>query len=160
MGSAQSGLGWLVVGLAAILLPGSLVAQSGPTGPGATPPAAAAPIINFDAEGALASGITPHGQAVWLGVSREFPDGTALVVRPKVGAWGARVGDGGPDDEDPAPGSFRTTLAHLHPLGASPAPPEKFQAEDVVVVVDPNQMSFSLWHLGHGQGQGGKEEAR
>ena len=227
--------------LAASLAPAALSAQTGQA-PGVA--AAGALGITFEAKAVVVTGVSPHGQVVWLGVSREFPDGTPLVmrregiaadadgsgtvrlaldggvpersvwvvvdlstgasaaapapgyprreitfseaqevywglnaaaggvetirdvrglvdllvVRPQAGAWGARVGDGGPDDEDPAPGKLATTLAHLHPVGASPSPPASFRAGDVVVAIDPNRLSFSVWHLG--QAPGPREGAR
>lgn len=64
-----------------------------------------------------------------------------LVVRPGVGAWRLRLGDGGPSDEDgSADGRLEAALDRLVPLAGGPPPPKEFQAEDFVLLVDPNSL--------------------
>lgn len=54
--------------------------------------ALAAPQVTFDAQSLVASGLTPGGEAVWLGVSRELDGWVTKVVH-----WQGRVKD---DDGD------------------------------------------------------------
>ncbi len=64
-----------------------------------------------------------------------------LVVRPGVGAWRLRLGDGGPSDEDgSADGRLEAALDRLVPLAGGPPPPKEFQPEDLVLLVDPNSL--------------------
>lgn len=67
-----------------------------------------------------------------------------VLVRPGVGAWKLRVGDGGASDEDGEPdGTLRAALASLEGIGPSPAPPpERFSPKDLLLVIDPNRMEF------------------
>jgi len=68
-----------------------------------------------------------------------------LVVRPGVGVWSLRLGDGGPDDEDgTANGRLEAALDRMTPLPGSPAPPESFQKDDVVLLIDPNLLEITL----------------
>jgi len=82
-----------------------------------------------------------------------------LVVRPGVGAWWLRAHDTGPHDHDGADDDVSTTdLEDLEPLGASPAPPGRFVAGDVLVVIDPRTLRFYATRLldtpsGNGGGQ-------
>ncbi len=73
----------------------------------------------------------------------------AVLVRPKVGAWRLRAGDGGEADEDGAPdGTLRARLQALESLGESPPPPEKLAPGDLLLVVDPNEMEILTAELG------------
>jgi hypothetical protein len=73
-----------------------------------------------------------------------------LLVRPGVGAWTLRVGDGGSSDEDRQPdGTLRAALASLEGLGPVPIPPpERFSPKDVLLVIDPNRMEFLRFQVG------------
>lgn len=72
-----------------------------------------------------------------------------LVVRPGTGAWILRLGDGGPDDADGSPdGRLEAALDRMNPLGDSPEPPQRFQRNDVVVLMDPNSMEMTLAKVG------------
>ena len=72
-----------------------------------------------------------------------------LVVRPGAGAWILRLGDGGPDDADGAPdGRLEAALDRMSPLADSPEPPQRFQRDDVVVLIDPNSMEMTLAKVG------------
>jgi hypothetical protein len=65
-----------------------------------------------------------------------------LVVRPGVGAWTLRLGDGGPTDEDgTADGRLEAALDRMEPLPGSPPPPQSFQKDDVVIVLDPKTVT-------------------
>lgn len=69
-----------------------------------------------------------------------------LYARPGEGggAWGFALDDGGGHDLDGADdGAFELSLEQLHPVGASPAePPAEMVAGDILVVVDPTQLSL------------------
>ena len=72
-----------------------------------------------------------------------------LVVRPgtgsDAGAWHLYLGDGGPGDEDGTPdGRLEAALDRMEPLAGSPPPPAKFQKDDVVLVLDPDQLEMTL----------------
>jgi hypothetical protein len=72
-----------------------------------------------------------------------------LVVRPGTGAWILRLGDGGPDDADGSPdGRLEAALDRMSPLAGSPEPPQRFQRDDVVVLMDPNSMEMTLAKVG------------
>lgn len=72
-----------------------------------------------------------------------------LVVRPGTGAWILRLGDGGPDDADGSPdGRLEAALDSMTPLADSPEPPQRFQRDDVVVLMDPNSMEMTLAKVG------------
>lgn len=78
----------------------------------------------------------------------ELPMAEFLLVRPTVGAWGLRAGDGGASDEDGQPdGRLRAALAGMWNLGDSPLPPQRLQPGDVVVVVEPQSLRFTLVRL-------------
>lgn len=68
-----------------------------------------------------ASGIAPH-------VQLDVDEVEVLYVRPRIGAWSTRSG--------------RALALHsMEPLGDSPAPPDDFAANDMIVVVDPFAMT-------------------
>ncbi len=69
-----------------------------------------------------------------------------LVVRPGAGSWQGNVFDGGVLDEDGAyDGSLRASLSAFLPDRKSGHAPPQFQAGDVVVAVDPDDLSaFAL----------------
>ena len=73
-----------------------------------------------------------------------------LVARPGVGVWTARLGDGGPDDEDgAADGKLAAALDHMEPLAGTRTPaPAQFEKDDVVVLVDPNALEMTLVKVG------------
>jgi len=72
-----------------------------------------------------------------------------LVVRPGVGAWTLRLGDGGPLDADgAADGRLAAALDAMEPLPDSPAPPAHFQRDDTVLLLDPNAMEMTLVKVG------------
>lgn len=61
-----------------------------------------------------------------------------MVARPGVGAWIAKIEDGTIADGDAAPdGEIIAALEKLTPVGKSPAPPDDFQRDDVVVLTNP-----------------------
>lgn len=77
------------------------------------------------------------------------PFAEVLVVRPGVGAWTLRLGDGGPGDADgAADGRIAAALDRLEPLAGSPAPPSRFAPGDVVLLLDPNAMEMVLVKVG------------
>jgi hypothetical protein len=71
---------------------------------------------------------------------------TLLLVRPGVGAWAATIREGMTNDADP------TIDQQIHPAistlpalqSAGPAAPSTLQAGDVVVVLDPSMLQYSL----------------
>lgn len=66
-----------------------------------------------------------------------------LLVRPGAGAWSLDALDGTPEDTDlEVNGAVAVDLAALEPLGSAP-PPAALQAGDVLVVIDPNRLSYS-----------------
>lgn len=67
-----------------------------------------------------------------------------LVARPTIGAWALTAGDGGESDSDGDTNrSIRVDFDEMHPLGESPAPPDRLQPGDVVIVVD--SMTFEFY---------------
>jgi len=89
------------------------------------------------------------GRPDWTEEGREILE--LLVVRPGqgpgqgagLGAWGLTLGDGGTNDDDHLPnGRVTAVLARLRPVGASPAPPERFQGRDLVFAIDVNTMEL------------------
>lgn len=67
-----------------------------------------------------------------------------LWVRPASGAWAGRVTDGAGDDLDGTVNrGVALALRTLEPLGTVPAP-DTLQAGDVLVVIDPNQLTYRL----------------
>jgi hypothetical protein len=100
---------------------------------------------------------TPEGyplrQAAWLGRGlgrensradrvedlRTYAD--VILVRPEKGAWRATIGDGGAlDDDGVADGKVAAALDKLKPLTGAAEPPRRFEARDVVFLLDPNRM--------------------
>lgn len=78
-----------------------------------------------------------------------------VLIRPGVGAWTLRASDGGPGDRDEvADGRTVTALEDAEPVGASPAPPDRFQADDVLVVIDPRELRFYATRLIGPPGEG------
>ena len=73
-----------------------------------------------------------------------------LLVRPGVGAWTLRAGDGGESDEDREPdGTLRAALANLVPVAENgPPPPERFSPKDVLLIIDPDRMEYSTVRIG------------
>lgn len=81
------------------------------------------------------------GRPDWVETGRELLQ--LLVVRPGLGAWTLTLGDGGENDADHgADGRVTAALARLSAVGASPAPPERFQAKDLVFAIDPDRMEI------------------
>jgi hypothetical protein len=77
-----------------------------------------------------------------------------MLVRPGVGAWSLRAHDAGPSDHDGADDDRTTTrlddLEPLGPGGATPtpaAPPDRFAAGDVVVVINPRDLTIYATRL-------------
>ena len=73
-----------------------------------------------------------------------------LLVRPGVGAWQLRVGDGGESDEDGEPdGTLRAALSSLTPVEeGGPPPPERFSPQDVLLIIDPERMESASVRIG------------
>ncbi|MES1244511.1 MAG: hypothetical protein ABUT39_23095 [Acidobacteriota bacterium] len=67
-----------------------------------------------------------------------------LLVRPGVGAWTLRAGDGGASDEDGEPdGTLRAVLSRFEGLGPSPtSAPGRLSPRDLLLVIDPDRMEF------------------
>lgn len=77
----------------------------------------------------------------WIETGHEILE--VLAVRPGQGAWSITLGDGGANDDDlSADGQISAVFARMRPVGASPAPPELFQAGDLVIAVDPDRMEI------------------
>lgn len=76
-----------------------------------------------------------------------------VLVRPGVGAWQLRVGDGGGSDEDGEPnGILRAALSSLAPVQeGGPPPPERFSPKDVLLIIDPERLEFARVRIGAGQ---------
>jgi hypothetical protein len=72
-----------------------------------------------------------------------------LLVRPGAGAWMLRAGDGGASDEDGEPdGTLRAMLSDLTTVGDGPAPPAHVSPGDLLLVIDPNRMTFLRARIG------------
>lgn len=70
-----------------------------------------------------------------------------LLVRPGVGAWISRAGDGSPSDDDGlVDGKLGALLSGMAPVGTSPAVPLAIAANDVVLGVNPN--TFDVFAAG------------
>jgi hypothetical protein len=68
-----------------------------------------------------------------------------LVVRPEVGAWTQRLGDGDERDGDGViDGRLSGLLEEMKPLAGSPEPPAEFQKDDLVLSVDPFALEISV----------------
>lgn len=76
-----------------------------------------------------------------------------VLVRPGVGAWQLRVGDGGESDEDGEPdGTLRAALSSLTAVEeGGPPPPERFSPRDVLLIIDPERLEFATVRIGGGQ---------
>ena len=76
-----------------------------------------------------------------------------VLVRPGTGAWQLRIGDGGASDEDGEPdGTLRAALSSLTPVQeGGPPPPERFSPRDVLLILDPERLKFSMVRIGAGQ---------
>lgn len=65
----------------------------------------------------------------------------AFLVRPNVGAWWARIGDGGPEDDDGESNRrIGLPLSAMTPFEGSPPPPDKIDRADLVFAIDPNRL--------------------
>ena len=74
-----------------------------------------------------------------------------LVVRPQAGAWSLRVRDGDASDGDGViDGRLQGILERMEPLAASPPPPSLFQADDLVIGLDPAAMEITLFKVPQG----------
>jgi hypothetical protein len=68
-----------------------------------------------------------------------------LVVRPKVGAWALRLGDGDENDADGSiDGRIEGILEQMLPLTGDLKPPAIFQRDDLVMALDPTTMEITL----------------
>lgn len=83
-----------------------------------------------------------------------------LMIRPGVGAWRLRAHDTGAKDRDGEDDDrVMTDLDDLEPFDpAGPEPPERFARGDVVVVVDPHDLTYYATRL-LGPPAPGEEEA-
>lgn len=73
----------------------------------------------------------------------------ALLIRPWIGAWGRRAGDGGASDADgETNGTIRTALAGMWSVGDSPPVPETLAPGDVLAVIDPHDLGVAVMRLG------------
>ncbi|HVT56884.1 MAG TPA: hypothetical protein VHR45_00655 [Thermoanaerobaculia bacterium] len=98
----------------------------------------------------LDSGVIARGRALGDQIVDHRGFVELLVVRPGKGAWGATVGEGSDRDEAATRGTLAASLARMRPLAASPAAPSAFSAGDVVVVIDPNLLTYSVVKVGGG----------
>lgn len=83
-----------------------------------------------------------------------------VLVRPGgeavagAGAWLLRLEDGGDQDEDgELDGRMSFLLAQMTPLAGSPAPPDELAEGDVLAVLDPETLEFTVVTLTTGRGQ-------
>ena len=76
-----------------------------------------------------------------------------VLVRPGVGAWHLRVGDGGESDDDGQPdGALRAALSGLTPVQeGGPPVPEHYSPQDVLHVIDPERMESAMVRIGGGR---------
>lgn len=83
------------------------------------------------------------GRPEWVETGRRYLE--MAVVRPGEGVWALTLGDGGGDDGDgQVDGRITATLARMRALGGGPGAPDRFSPGDVVAVVDPNRMEYSV----------------
>ena len=75
-----------------------------------------------------------------------------VLIRPGVGAWHLRIGDGGASDDDGEPdGTLRAALDSLAPVAENgPPPPDRFSPKDVLLVIDPERMESAAVQVGGG----------
>ncbi len=65
----------------------------------------------------------------------------AFLVRPDVGAWWARIGDGSPDDEDgEIDRRIALPLSAMSPFDGSTPPPDRIERNDLIFAIDPNRL--------------------
>ena len=65
-----------------------------------------------------------------------------LVARPGSGAWGLSVARGGAGDDLEGNGGYlQTSLGSLASIGAALPPPTTYVPLDIVVVIDPDQLT-------------------
>jgi len=85
--------------------------------------------------------------ADWVEDTRGYVE--LMVVRPEVGAWGLAAGDGGSSDGDgAADGRLTVLLDRLRGTGLeATAAPERFDPQDLIFVIDPNEMDFAVRQL-------------
>lgn len=81
-----------------------------------------------------------------------------VLVRPGAaegaGAWLLRLGDGGDQDEDGAnDGRMSFLLSQMTPLAAGPAPPDELADGDVLAILDPETLDFTVVTLTTGRGR-------
>ncbi len=77
----------------------------------------------------------PIGEPLRLRIKAEWVE--LLIVRPAVGAWRIRAGDGGDGDEDGVSNGFIVvTFSRATPLGDPSPPPAALRLNDVVIVID------------------------
>ena len=93
--------------------------------------------------------IDPKGRRIDKALGRLAVDRhqlSILLVRPAAGSWQLDVFDGGALDEDGAyDGSLRASLAAFLPDRKSGHAPPRFEAGDVLVAVDPEDLAaFSM----------------
>jgi hypothetical protein len=87
-------------------------------------------------------------------VELDLPMAEVLLVRPGVGAWGRRAGDGGASDRDgDTDGIIRLALAGMWSVGESPPAPERFAPGDIIVVINPQTLGFAVLPV-EGPGEG------
>lgn len=100
----------------------------------ASPPGFPLRRLDFPGNG-MARGIS--GQLERLDLNQR---GMFIVwVRPGVGAWSKRVGDGGAaDDDHTIDGKVRASAENMLPIGSSGAAPKHFLPHDTVVVFNPS----------------------
>lgn len=78
----------------------------------------------------------------------------AMLVRPGKGAWAVRTADGGilepraAETEEETDGDIEIALDTFVPLGRSEAAPTEVVAGDVLIVVDPQDLSIAAFELG------------
>jgi len=75
----------------------------------------------------------------------DIPRGLLIVVliRPGIGAWTIRAGDGAAGDSDgTADGKVDIDLTQLVPIGSTPGALKAFSPKDTLLVVDQAQMDF------------------
>lgn len=66
-----------------------------------------------------------------------------LLVRPEKGAWRLTVGDGSAQDDDGvADGKLAAALDQMKPVAGTAEPPQRFEARDLVILIDPNRLEL------------------
>jgi hypothetical protein len=86
------------------------------------------------------------GQARSMAIVGRSAD--VILVRPDVGAWWLRAADGGPGDGNRAiDGTIRPSFGQMQPIQGSPAAPEAVADGDLIIVIDPRGLGFSVTRL-------------